>query len=169
MQRNAVLGLALVELVLAYEWLSSGLTKLVRGDFPSGLAAELHDASTTGTYAAFLQHVVIPHAALFAWSIQLGEVGVGVLFVAAALTGRPLFVGIAAAAGAFMTLNFGLAAGDHFFRVIAADSFDEGVPLDVLATWLQLALVLCVLAPLAACIPVPRLSSRRQSPGSLSM
>lgn len=153
MKRNAGLGLALIQLALAYEWLSSALTKLVHGDFASGLAADLRGADTTGTYQAFLHHVVIPHGVLFGWLVQLGELGVALMLVAGALTGRRLLTGVAAAIGALMTLNFGLANGDHFFRVIAPDSFEEGLPLDVLATWLQLALMLYVLAPLASLLP----------------
>lgn len=161
MKRNAGLGLALVQLALAYEWLSSALTKLVHGNFPSGLAADLRDAETTGTYQAFLHHVVIPHGVLFGWLVQLGELGVALMLIVGALSGRRLLTGIAAALGALMTLNFGLANGDHFFRVIASDSFDEGLPLDVLATWIQLALLLYVLAPLASLLPRPRLYARR--------
>jgi uncharacterized membrane protein YphA (DoxX/SURF4 family) len=150
MKRDASLGLALVQLALAWEWLSSALTKLVHGDFASGLASDLRDAGTTGTYDAFLRHVVIPHGALFGWLVQLGELAVALLLIAGALTGRRLLTGIAAASGALMTLNFGLAAGQHFFRVIGTDSFDEGLSLDVLATWIQLALLLYVLAPLTS-------------------
>jgi hypothetical protein len=55
----------LLSLLLAYEWLASGLTKLVHGDFPRGLhddlRGRLHDA---GQYGWVLRHVVIPHAPL---------------------------------------------------------------------------------------------------------
>lgn len=161
MQRNARVGLALVQLVLGYEWLSSALTKLVHGDFASGLAADLLRAHTTGTYAAFLRHVVIPHGVAFGWLVQLGELTVALTFIVGALSGRRLPTGIAATIGALLTLNFGLAGGEHFFRVIAPDSFGEGLPLDVLATWLQVALLLYVLAPLVSLVPAPRWHARR--------
>lgn len=35
--RAGLLGLLAVEAILGYEWLMSGLTKLVRGGFPGGL------------------------------------------------------------------------------------------------------------------------------------
>jgi len=34
-----MIGLLLVEMIIGYEWFISGLVKVVRGDFPSGLAA----------------------------------------------------------------------------------------------------------------------------------
>ena len=34
----ALAGLLVLEIVIGYEWLISGLTKIIRGDFPSGLA-----------------------------------------------------------------------------------------------------------------------------------
>jgi uncharacterized membrane protein YphA (DoxX/SURF4 family) len=155
MNRTATLALGLVEVVLGYEWLSSALTKLVRGDFPSGLAHELRDRAH-GRYGAFLRDVVIPHATVFGWSIQVGEVFVALLLfvgAACAFADRYRSVGLAATGfgaltGCLLTANFGLSDGAHFFSVVASDSFDEAVPLDVLATWLQLALVAAALAAL---------------------
>jgi len=40
-----IVALLLVQVVLGYEWLVSGLTKLERGGFPQGLADELRDLS----------------------------------------------------------------------------------------------------------------------------
>lgn len=155
MNRTATTALVLFQLVLAYEWLASGLTKLVHGDFPSGLAAELRDRAHGG-YGGFLRHVVIPHATAFGWAIQIGELVVALLLIVGAgcaLAGRWRAVGLAATglgalAGCLLTANFGLSDGAHFFSVVASDSFDEGIPLDVLATWLQLALVAAALGAL---------------------
>ena len=36
-----MIGLLVMYLIVGYEWFMSGLVKFVRGDFPSGLAAEL--------------------------------------------------------------------------------------------------------------------------------
>ena len=148
MNRTANFAIGLVQLLLGYEWLASGLTKLVHGDFPAGLADELRDRAH-GTYGGFLRDVVIPHATAFAWAIQVGEIVVAALLFAGALcafAGRCRLLGLAATGlgalgGCFLTLNFGLADGARFFSLVAPDSFDEGVPLDVLATWLQLVLV----------------------------
>jgi hypothetical protein len=43
--RLPLVGLLLIQLLVGCEWLMSGLTKIVRGGFPSGLAAELKDKS----------------------------------------------------------------------------------------------------------------------------
>jgi len=63
----AVVALLLVQVVIGYEWLVSGLTKIVHGDFPSGLAAELQDMSKAAPawYRSFLDSAVIPHAVAF--------------------------------------------------------------------------------------------------------
>jgi hypothetical protein len=43
--RLALVGLLLVQLLVDYEWFISGLTKIVRASFPSGLAKELTEKS----------------------------------------------------------------------------------------------------------------------------
>jgi len=43
--RLPLVGLLLIQLFLGYEWLMSGLTKIVRGGFASGLADELAEKS----------------------------------------------------------------------------------------------------------------------------
>lgn len=166
MNRTANVALGLVQLLLGYEWLTSGLTKLVRGDFPGGLADELRDRAHSG-YGGFLREVVIPHAAAFGWAIQVGETVVALLLFAGALcafAGRCRVLGLAATGlgalgGCFLTLNFGLSDGARFFSLVAPDSFDEGVSLDVLATWLQLVLVGAALTAL-----VPLVRCRRRAP-----
>lgn len=155
MNRTANAALGLIQLLLGYEWLSSGVTKLVHGDFPAGLAADLRERAH-GRYGGFLRDVVIPHATAFGWAIQVGEVVVAALLLAGAVcafAGRCRLFGLAATGfgalgGFFLTLNFGLSDGARFFSLVSADSFDEGVPLDVLATWLQLVLVGAALAAL---------------------
>jgi hypothetical protein len=157
MNRTATFALALVQLVLGYEWLSSALTKLWRGDFAAGLADELQDRAH-GWYGGFLRDVVIPHAVAFGWAIMLGELAVALLLIAGAvclLAGRWRTVGLVATGvgalvGCVMTVNFGLSDGARFFTFVGSDSFDEGVPLDVLATWLQLAFVGAALGALRA-------------------
>jgi uncharacterized membrane protein YphA (DoxX/SURF4 family) len=43
--RLGLVGLLVVQLLVGYEWLVSGLTKAVRGGLPSGLADELSEKS----------------------------------------------------------------------------------------------------------------------------
>jgi hypothetical protein len=55
-QPYSLIGLLAVQLIVGYEWLMSGVTKIVRGDFPSGLAGELREKSEgmSGWYKSFL-------------------------------------------------------------------------------------------------------------------
>lgn len=122
----------IVRLYLCYQWLTAGLGKLTGRSFEigstfgqsSGSAWVFtgHDGAamkgfathalslTNGAhpavqswYAAFLQHVVLPNATVFAYIITFGEtlVGLGLLVGA--------FTGIAAFFGLVMNLNYLLA------------------------------------------------------------
>lgn len=145
----AVAALLLVQVCIGYEWLVSGLSKLVHGDFPSGLAAELRDmsAAAPGWYRNFLNEAVIPHAVAFGYAIEIAEVAIGIVLLVAvlrlpsrisryvpAVTAAALLVGLA------LALNFALANGSSLGVNLAQDSFDEGIDLDTLLTGLQLAL-----------------------------
>ena len=82
--RNAgTTTLLLIQIVIGYEWLVSGLTKLVRGDFPAGLAAQLGDMSkdAPGWYRGFLTSVVLPHADAFGYAIEITELLVGIVLI----------------------------------------------------------------------------------------
>ena len=162
----AVVALLLVQICIGYEWLVSGLTKIVHGDFPAGLAAQLREMSKAAPawYRGFLDGAVIPHAVAFAYAIEIGEVLVGIVLLVAVLhlperigryipaaTAAALVVGIALAA------NFALASGSSFGLRLAQDSFDEGVDLDSLLVGLQLALLVFAVA-----------RARRQAPSSNS-
>ncbi len=121
-----------VRLYLCYEWLTAGLDKLtgrsfsfgstfgqasgsawvfsghdgaaIKG-FVSGALAQASGAhpAVQGWYAAFLQHVVLPNAAVFAYMITFGEVLVGLGLLVGALTGIAAFFGLV------MNLNYLLA------------------------------------------------------------
>lgn len=122
----------IVRLYLCYEWLTAGLEKLTGRSFEfgstfgqsSGSAWVFtgHDggaiagfvtgalAKATGAhpsvqdwYATFLQHVVLPNAAAFAYIITFGEILVGLGLLVGALTGIAAFFGLA------MNLNYLLA------------------------------------------------------------
>jgi thiosulfate dehydrogenase (quinone) large subunit len=154
--RLAFLGLMAIQILIGYEWLMSGLTKIVRGGFPSGLADELAEKSegAAGWYKSFLDGTVIPNAKLFGVSIEVGELIIGVGLIAAAAVwlarrevlgerGRMTVLGVTflAALGAiFMNLNFHLANGSAHPWLIPRDGFDEGVDLDSLLPLLQAVL-----------------------------
>jgi thiosulfate dehydrogenase (quinone) large subunit len=151
----AVIALLLVQVVIGYEWLVSGLTKIVNGDFPAGLAGGLRDMSKAapGWYRSFLDGAVIPHAVAFGYAIEVAELAIGVVLLVAvlrppariarylpALTAAALVVGLA------LAVNFALANGSSLGLGLAHDSFDEGIDLDTLLVGLQLALLVFALA-----------------------
>ncbi|HKZ13558.1 MAG TPA: hypothetical protein VJL81_06915 [Solirubrobacterales bacterium] len=43
--RPALVALLAVQIIIGYEWLTSGITKVTSGDFVSGLAADLTEES----------------------------------------------------------------------------------------------------------------------------
>lgn len=154
--RIPLIGLLIIQLAVGYEWTMSGLTKIVRGGFPSGLAGELRDKSegAAGWYKTFLDSVVIPHGSTWGYLIELGELVIGIALIVAALAW--LFrweklsarshmyvywtIALASFAGVFMALNFHLANGAPHPWLIPKDGFDEGVDLDSLLPLIQLVL-----------------------------
>ncbi|MDP9343030.1 MAG: NAD(P)/FAD-dependent oxidoreductase, partial [Actinomycetota bacterium] len=147
-------GLLAVQLVVAWEWVVSGLTKIVRGGFPQGLAADLRETSTDATawYRSFLRHVIIPNAKPFGYLIEAGELIIGIVLVVAGLAWllrweslrRPQRDAVllstigACLAGAFLNLNFYLASGDPLPLFLAKEPFDEGIGLDLILPTLEL-------------------------------
>ncbi len=154
--RLPLIGLLAVQIIIGFEWFMSGLTKLVRGGFPSGLADELTEKSEGigGWYRDFLDDVVIPNATGFGYLIELSELAVGIALIAAALTwlrawdrigagGRTAVLAatvLAAAGGILMNVAFHLANGSAHPWLIPGDGFDEGVDLDSLMPAIQLVL-----------------------------
>ena len=155
--RLALIGLLLVQIFVGYEWFNSGLTKIVRGGFPNGLAADLHDRvhAASGWYRSFIDGSIIPHAVVFGYLIEIGELLVGIGLIAAALvwltrwqqlpdrgrlTVRAVTV-LASLAGIFMAVNFHLANGGTHPWLIPKDGFDESVDLDSLLPMIQLVLI----------------------------
>lgn len=154
--RLAFLALMAIQIFVGYEWLMSGLTKVVRGGFPSGLADELTEKSEgiSGWYKDFLDGTVIPNSELFGVLIIVGELAVGVGLIAAAVVwlarreslgerARMTVLGVTfvAAVGAIvMNLAFHLANGSAHPWLIPEEGFDEGVDLDSLLPLIQFAL-----------------------------
>ena len=152
--RMALQGLLVVGLFVGYEWFMSGLTKLVRGGFPSGLADELREKSegAPGWYAAFLDGTVIPNGRTFGVVIELGELVIGLALIASAIVlmlgWRRLryraeitvlaVIALASVAAILMNIAFHLANGSPHPWLIPGDGFDEGVDLDSLLPMIQL-------------------------------
>lgn len=155
--RWSLAGLLLVQLIVGYEWLLSGLAKLVRGDFPEGLGIQLAALAqeSPAWYRGFLDEAVIPHARAAGYLIEIAELATGVALIAAALVwlagwerlagrGRAavlLTTIVAALAGIVMAVNFHLANGDAPPWGLPGDSFAEAVDLDSLIVAIQLVLL----------------------------
>ena len=154
--RAGLVGLLLVQILIGYEWLISGLTKVIDGGFPQGLAAELRDTSQAAPafYRSFLDSVVIPHGQLFGYLVEIGELVGGVALIGAAViwslrwdrlsfggqTGVLAITAVASLIGVFMNVNFHLANGGTHPWLIPPSGFDEGVDLDSLMPAIQLVL-----------------------------
>ena len=153
----ALKGLLVVGLFIGYEWFMSGLTKIVRGGFPSGLADELREKSegTVSWYKSFLDGTVIPNASAFGVLIEVAELVIGAALIVAAVV---LFfrwrrlsyrvemavlvaVVIASIGAILMNVSFHLANGSPHPWLIPKDGFDEGVDLDSLLPLIQLVFV----------------------------
>ena len=153
--RLPLIGPLLIQAFVGYEWFNSGLTKIVRGGFPGGLASDLADRvkGADGWYRSFVDGSIIPHAVVFGYVIEIGELLVGIGLIAAALVwftrwqqlpglGAVLATTILAAlAGIFMAVNFHLANGGTHPWLIPKSGFDESVDLDSLLPAIQLVLV----------------------------
>lgn len=162
--RWPLVGLLLVQIVLGYEWLMSGLTKIVRGGFPSGLADELTEKSegVGGWYKSFLDDIVIPNGEVFGYLVLVGEVLVGLGLVGAALVwmlgwerlplgGRRTLLAVtvlASLGGILLNVSFHLANASAHPWLIPGDGFDEGVDLDSVMPALQAVLIVVSVAGL---------------------
>jgi thiosulfate dehydrogenase [quinone] large subunit len=144
-------------LLLGYEWLLSGLNKLLSPDFASNLSANLQQSFTgnpNGWYVSLLTRLVIPHAGLFAALVEGGEVLVALGLAAGAgwwlrgtrlrpVWARSLHLGgaLALAGGALMTANYWLLAGNTLPWLKTDAPFGEGLDIDGLLTLVALALL----------------------------
>ncbi|MEO5814948.1 MAG: hypothetical protein ABIT20_06680 [Gemmatimonadaceae bacterium] len=152
----SMIGLLIVEMIIGYEWLISGLVKVVQGDFPSGLGATLLERlpKVPAWYGRFLSGAVIPNAPYFGYAIEIAEVLAGVALLAGPVIAlfawervphwmrqAVLFVtAVATIGGAFLAINLHIAnAVSHpwFFPV---DSFDEGIDLDSILPAIQMVI-----------------------------
>ena len=155
--RAGLVALLWVQVAIGYEWLVSGVTKIVVGGFPQGLADELRDGSGAAPhfYRSFLDDVVIPHGQPFGYLVEIGEVAIGLTLIAAALMwlwrwdrlslgARDVVLALtalAALAGILANINFHLANGGTHPWLIPDSGFDEGVDLDSLMPLIELAIL----------------------------
>ena len=179
--RPLLVGLLAVQIFLGYEWLMSGLSKLLAGDFVSGLAGALSDQSKglTGWYKSFLDSVVIPNGTVFGYLVMVGELLLGVVLIGTGIIwlarwsrlgdgGRQALLALIVLAGVvaiFMNVNFHLMAGANHPWIIAADPNGEGIDLDSVMPIIQAILSLVSLNFLLAIRRASR--SRAAAPSRL--
>lgn len=154
--RLPLLGLLATQAFIGYEWFVSGLTKIVRGGFPAGLADELTEKSVgaPGWYASILNNLIIPNGRIFGYLSELGELLTGIVLIGAAavwffglerlrkagqITTLALILG-ALLVAIFLNVNFHLANGSSHPWFIPKSGFDEGVDLDSLMPLIEGAL-----------------------------
>lgn len=155
--RLPLVGLLAVQAAIGYEWFMSGLTKIVRGGFPAGLADELRDKSlgAPGWYRTVIDDVLIPNGQTVGYLTEIGELLVGLVLVGAAAafifapdrlsraTQEALFglTALSAFLALVMNVNFHLANGSPHPWLIPADGFDEGVDLDSLMPFIEVTII----------------------------
>jgi thiosulfate dehydrogenase [quinone] large subunit len=89
-------ALAGLEMLVGYEWLVSGVDKVLLGTFPDAMPRLLNGALSGGRipgfFAALLQALVLPNAQLFGVLVEGGETlaGLGLLAVGLVTLLRPL-------------------------------------------------------------------------------
>lgn len=154
--RPLLAGLLAIQAFLGYEWMMSGLSKILSGEFISGLGDHFNETSAdaSGFYKSFLDNTVIPNAQLFGYLVTIGEltIGIGLIALAAlwwfrwaslSFNGRSVLLGLIVLAGVvaiFLNINFHLANGSTHPWFIAADPFEEGVDFDSVMPLIQIAI-----------------------------
>jgi thiosulfate dehydrogenase [quinone] large subunit len=148
-------GLAAVQIVLAYEWLLSGINKILNPNFTLQLGATLQQnisGNPYGWYSGLLRAVVLPHAGTFGILTELGEVSIGLTLLGSALLWlrRPhsrlaVIAGkvacLALAGAILLPLNFFFMSGDPVPWVNPGNAFNEGVSIDALIPLLSATLL----------------------------
>jgi len=158
--QSARLLLISMQLIAAYEFVVSGLDKIVSGRFPTGLGMAMMDGADTNPnqwYIHWLHATIMPHSVAWGYMIEWGELAIGIALLlgaarwllwpveapaqrrrlARSLTQLTI---VAALVGAFMTFNFHLYMGKSPIALVnPSDPFDEGVDVDLTLTLALLA------------------------------
>lgn len=84
-----ILTLAALQLLLGYQWLLSGIDKIIYGSFPETMGGLLQqvlgNGHLPGFFADFMRTVVLPNAAIFGVLVEVGETLAGLGLIGSAL------------------------------------------------------------------------------------
>lgn len=139
--------------IIAWEWLVSGINKVLSGTFPQGLADTLRDGmrdNPNGWYVSLLQGVVLPRSVAFGYAIEATEIFIGIALLIGAVVligplrhrdspqyrlalGEVIAATVAAFLCVFLCANFHFFMGDGLIPWFdPTHVFDEGISLDTL-------------------------------------
>jgi len=105
--KDSAVWLALIRILIGYEWLRAGWEKVGDPEFAAGLSGTLAffaQENPNGWYLGFLQNVAIPNVTIFATLVAWGEFLVGLALVLGLLTEVVAFFGMV------MNVNYFFAA-----------------------------------------------------------
>jgi len=91
------IAIAGLQLVIGYQWLVSGIDKILLGTFPTQLGqlltVQIGSGKLPGLFAELLKSVVTPNAGFFGYAVMLGETFAGLGLIVAGLFTllRPVF------------------------------------------------------------------------------
>jgi thiosulfate dehydrogenase (quinone) large subunit len=166
------LSLYVMQLILAYEWLLSGLDKVANPSFGPQLPTVLRGSTIVnryGWYSTFLKDVVLPHASLLAPMVELAELAIGTVLIASAALWmwQPLarltrYVGWAACmalvGAVLLSLNYSFQQGTPLPWIDAAQAFSPGMGIDMLIALLSLPLLVANLRAIVTSTQLGKLS-----------
>ena len=162
LQRATRILLAAILAIVGWEWIVSGINKVLSGNFPRSLTETLNQGiqgNPNAWYVSFLQSVVEPQHIFFGYAIEWTETTIGVLFLSCALLllSQPKMRGepqhnimvaffalgsIAAILGALLCINFHFWMGHGLIPGIGAAPSDEGIDLDALVPPFSLVILI---------------------------
>ncbi len=146
--------LAVVQIVLAYEWLVSGIDKLVVAHFTVHEQTALHQSIRGNPYpwyAWVIQHILLPYRSLLVALVPFAEAIIGILLLLGAilwvLTPRHRITeyaawtaSVALVAAAFLELNYFFQGGTPLPWIDPRNAYTPGVDIDIVLPLISLVL-----------------------------
>jgi len=152
---RAPIWIWVIQAFLGYEWLVSGVNKILNARFDAQLAPYLRQSAqvaTYGWYASFVRQLVIPNHLLFGVLTEIGETAIGaVLVIGAGLAVfRPrwsmsmyakLVAGAALLGSVFLSLNYFFQTNAPVPWLNANNSLTQGVDITIIIAFISAALL----------------------------